>query len=189
LHYDDEKGGFLLSTSNGLYFLDAKTLRPESFKYQPPVSVMGITVLEPYEDGAYLVGSFSGLFLWHPDYPEVYNFVTGRVHQMSASGRPVGDYKITGLLNDQSGQRFMVDYEKGVLPVRHQNLFTGMPPNILKESKMSLWTFALETHTGRIFGSVLGIFYILIVPLSGLMGIMVVLSGYLLWRKRFKKRN
>jgi hypothetical protein len=189
LHYDDEKGGFLLSTSNGLYFLDAKTLRPESFKYQPPVSVMGITVLEPYEDGAYLVGSFSGLFLWHPDYPEVYNFVTGRVHQMSASGRPVGDYKITGLLNDQSGQRFMVDYEKGVLPVRHQNLFTGMPPNILKESKMSLWTFALETHTGRIFGSVLGIFYILIVPLSGLMGIMVVLSGCLLWRKRFKKRN
>lgn len=189
LHYDEAKGGFLLSTSSGLYFMDAKTLRPVPFKYQPPVSVMGITVLEPYEAGAYLVGSFSGLFLWHPDVPEVYNFVTGRVHQESSSGRPVGDFKVTGLLNTPSGQRLMVDYEKGVLPLEHQNPFPPMPPNILKASGMSLWTFALETHTGRIFGSFMGLFYILIVPLSGLLGIMVVLSGYLLWRKRFKKRK
>lgn len=189
LKYDEAQNRFLLSSSDGMFHLDVNNDLPVRFKHQPPVSVMGINVMEPFADGSYLIGSFSGLFLWHPDRPEIYNFAQGKLHHAISGGRPIGDYKVTGLLTNLSGRSYMIDYEKGVIPLRHQEHFPNMPQNILKESKMSLWTFSLETHTGRIFGSFLGLFYILIVPLSGLMGIMVVLSGYLLWRKRFKKKR
>lgn len=52
---------------------------------------------------------------------------------------------------------------------------------------MSLWNLSLEIHTGRFFQVFLGDFYILIVPLAGLAAMTVVISGYLLWRKRYKK--
>ena len=64
-----------------------------------------------------------------------------------------------------------------------------MPQNILGECGISLWNFSLEVHTGRIFQNILGIFYILLVPLSGMAGIVVVISGYLLWRKKYKTKN
>ena len=83
----------------------------------------------------------------------------------------------------------MVDYDQGVRPLYHQKAFPRMPDNVRNESGMSLWSFSLEVHTGRIFGSILGDFYILIVPLTGLAGITVVLSGYLLWRKKYRKKK
>ena len=76
----------------------------------------------------------------------------------------------------------MIDYDKGAVPLYHEMKFPEMPNNILKESKMSLWNLSLEIHTGRFFRFLLGDFYILLVPLSGLVSVMVVLSGYLLWR-------
>lgn len=116
--------------------MDKDEFLPAPFKVQPPVSVMGINVLRPYNNGAYLVG-----------------------------------------------------YDKGIMPLHHDKVFPNMPDNILKASKMSLWSLSLEIHTRRFFRVLLGDFYILLVPLSGLVSIMVVLSGYLLWRKKHRKKN
>lgn len=187
LKYDKKRNFFLLSTSEGMFYMDKDELLPTGFNIQPPVSVMGINVLESFDEGAYLIGSFSGLFLWNPDHPEIYNYTKGKLYQDKISGRPIGDFKVSGLLNDINGKQYMIDYDKGAIPLYHKKLFPRMPENVIKESKMSLWNLALEIHTGRFFRFFLGNFYILLVPLSGLVSIMVVLSGYLLWRKRYKK--
>lgn len=186
IKYDPERGIMLISTSEGMYFTELSHIKPVLFSFQPPVSVMGINTLQPAGHGAFLVGSFSGLFLWHPDYPEVLNYVTGEVYKEPTSGRPVGDYKVTGTITSAKGDIYMADYDRGIIPVTSRKAFPEMPANVLKESKISLWNVCLEIHTGRFFQNLIGDFYILIVPLAGLLGMMVVLSGYLLYRKRYK---
>lgn len=187
--YDKERDILLFSTSDGMYFTKVDSFKPIRFQNQPPVSVMGINTLQSFEQGAYLIGSFSGLFLWQPDSPEIYNYATGDLHHESSSGRPIGDYKITGMLASCSGELYMIDYDKGVMPIGHVKQFPTMPINVVEESKMSVWNLCLEIHTGRFFQNRIGNLYILIVPLTGLVGIMVVLSGYLLWRKRNSKKS
>lgn len=187
LKYDENRKEFLLATSEGIYSMDKDELAPEAFRIQPPVSVMGINVLENFNDGAYIIGSFSGLFLWHPAHPEIYNLAQGKMHVGNSTGRPIGDFKVTGLVKDLKGMQYMIDYDKGAVPLYHEKIFPEMPANVLEESKMSLWNLSLEIHTGRFFKFLLGSFYILLVPLSGLVAVMVVLSGYLLWRKKFKR--
>ncbi len=187
IKFDSERNEFLLATSEGIFYMDKDRLAPIAFKIQPPVSVMGINVLEPFNDGAYIIGSFSGLFLWQPAHPEIYNYAQGKLHVGNTSGRPIGDFKVTGLVTDLGGKQYMIDYDKGAVPLYHEMKFPEMPKNVLEESRMSLWNFSLEIHTGRFFRFLLGDFYILLVPLSGLVSVIVVLSGYLLWRKKFRK--
>lgn len=184
--YDPDKEMFLLSTSDGMYGMDLNDPRPKRLQVQPPVSIMGINTLEPYQDKAYLVGSFSGLFLWNPEQPEIFNFPDGKIYQEQSTGRPIGDFKVTGTLSDGKGHLYLADYDKGIVPLWHGKTFPPMPENILETSGMSLWNACLEIHTGRIFQGMLGDFYILLVPLVGLTGITVVLSGYLLWRRKYK---
>lgn len=52
---------------------------------------------------------------------------------------------------------------------------------------MPLWNVAQEIHTGRIYQSIIDPFYILIVPLVGLLSILVFITGYIRWRKIFRK--
>jgi hypothetical protein len=187
LSFDPKNNKFLLATSEGLFYMDKTDFSTESCPVQPPVSVMGINALEPMGNGAYLVGSFSGLFLWHPLNPGIYNYAQGKLHTENLSGRPVGDFKVTGLIKDNFGRQYMVDYDKGAIPLYHNKLLPPMPDNVIKESKMSFWNLSLEIHTGRFFRFLFGDFYILLVPLSGLTSVTVVISGYLLWKKRFRK--
>jgi hypothetical protein len=187
--YDPERGILLLSTSEGMYFSGLTDLQPIRVRNQPPVSVMGINTFQPFDGGAFLIGSFSGLFLWHPDYSDVYNYVTGELYHEQTSGRPVGDYKITGTITMPGGGLYMADYDKGLMPLTASSSFPAMPSTIREQSGMSLWNVCLEIHTGRFFQNLLGDFYILIVPLAGVAGITVVLSGYLLWRKRYRKKR
>jgi hypothetical protein len=187
--YDKEKKIFLLSTSEGIFFMSKDKLQACKYEIQPPISVMGITTLKPVSGGTYMIGSFSGLFLWNPLHSEIFNYAQGSIFQGIPSGRPIGDYKVTGYFRDIEGNEYMVDYDKGVIPLYHKKKFPEMPDNVLKESKMSLWNLSLEIHTGRFFQNLIAGFYILIVPLTGLTSIIVVLSGYLLWRKQYKKNN
>jgi len=188
LRFDRERDLFLISTSAGMFTLRRDSLKPEICEIQPPVSVMGITVLEPLDGGAWLTGSFSGLFLWHPEDPRIIDFVRGKVFEGARSGRPVGDFTVTGLITDSGGNRYMVDYSRGVIPLRHDASFPDPPENLVRQTRMSLWNLSLEIHTARIYQLLIGDFYILIIPMTGLAGVMVVLSGYLMWRKR-KRRS
>jgi hypothetical protein len=83
----------------------------------------------------------------------------------------------------------MVDYEKGMIPLGHATKFPEMPENLNGQAKMSAWNVCLEIHTGRIFEGVTGVGYILIVPLVGLTAVIVVISGYLQWRRKYKNRT
>ncbi len=187
LVWDQERGIFLLSTSEGMFYMDKKDPVPVFLENQPPVSVMGINTFEPVGDGSFLVGSFSGLFRWHPEHREVYNYLTGEIYHDNTGGRPVGDLKVTGHISGSEGIRYVIDYGAGAIPVGPHDPFPEMPSNVREASGISMWNLALEIHTGRIFEFLTGGFYILIVPLAGLTAVMVVLSGYLLWRRRYKK--
>lgn len=189
LKFDSLQNQFILATSDGLYYMHKEQMQPRRFEIQPPVSVMGVNVLEPYKNGAYLVGSFSGLFLWHPNHPDIYDYVEGKIYRESSTGRPVGKFKATGVLTKMDGRQYLIDYDKGCLPLYHEDALPDMPLNVIADSKMSLWNLSLEIHTGRFFRFLLKDFYILIVPLTGLVSIMVLLSGYLLWRMGSKRKN
>ena len=182
---DKEKDLFVLAGYNGLYELKTLESIPILINSQPPLSVMGINVLEKYDEDNYLIGSFSGLFLWNPKSFLIYDFISGKPYQGSSGGRPFGSYAIAGLLKDRN--LFIVDYDKGVLAFSNTKTFPEMPENIIENSPMSLWNFALEVHTGRIFSFILSDFYILLVPLTGITTIIVVISGYLIWRRRKKR--
>jgi len=187
--YDKEKKTFLLAASDGIYKMDPGDLLPVRFGIQPPVSVMGITVFEKYDNGHYLIGSFSGLYLWDPANPEIFDFITGLPYREAGIGRPVGDFKITGLIHDTKGRMFIADYSSGIVPLQEGSSFPEMPANMLSESRISLWNLCLEIHTGRIFEKFIGAFYILIVPLTGITGIIIVISGYILWRRKYRRQG
>ncbi len=134
LLYDKDRDIFLLSTSDGMYYMKRESSKPVRFKIQPPVSVMGINTLEPYGNGAFLVGSFSGLFAWHPSYPTIYNLVEGTLYKGVKGGRPVGDFKVTGIITCTQRKKYMVDYDKGVIALKHGGRFPGMPKNVEDKS-------------------------------------------------------
>lgn len=189
LCYDPQRETFIIGTSEGLFHTKFKNERPKKFENQPPISVMGITVLEPFREGAYLIGSFSGLYLWHPSHPEILDYAKGEIYASNSTGRPFGQNAVSGLLIDKYGNRFMVDYTQGVKSLHHKNKFPAMPKEIKDQSNISLWNFSLELHTGRIFSNILGDFYILIVPIVGIIALMVIISGYLMIRKRNTRKT
>ncbi len=189
IRYDTARDNFLIATSEGIYYTNKKLEHIKKYRVQPPISVMGITVFEPYKKGAFLIGSFSGLFLWHPEHREVLDYARGTRYRNNSGGRPIGEYAVTGIIQKKNGEKYMVDYNKGTLPLWHDDQFPEMPQKISAKSKMSLWNLSLEIHTGRFFSFMFGDFYILLVPLSGLIAVMVVISGYLLYRKKFKARQ
>jgi len=187
LLYDPSGDAFFLSTSEGIYSLKRENAIPELMRNQPPVSVMGINTFEKLDETYFLVGSFSGFFAWNPSDPDIFNYINGRIYQPQPGGRPIGDVKITGMITGADGRKYFADYDMGVLPLHHDLEFPPMPPNVLAESGMSLWNLSLELHTGRIFEGLLGDFYILVVPLIGLFSVTIVISGYILWRRKYKK--
>ncbi len=189
INYDEETKAFLLAASDGIYKMDPTNLMPVKFENQPPVSVMGITVFEKYDKENYLIGSFSGLFLWNPMNREIFDFITGSPYMETGIGRPVGDFTVTGLIHDMKGRMLIADYSSGIVPLQEGLSFPEMPGNMLSESRISLWNLCLEIHTGRIFEKFIGAFYILIVPLTGITGIIIVISGYILWRRKYKRQG
>lgn len=189
LRFDEREKRWMLSTSEGMFHMNQGALTPVPFQIQPPVSVMGINALECTSDSAFLVGSFTGLFRWQPGHPDIYDYTNGKLYKGNPSGRPIGNYKVTGMITKPNGEQYLVDYDRGIIPLHHAPPFPKMPEQIITESRMSLWSLSLEIHTGRFFHFLLGDFYILLVPLVSLISAMVVISGYMVYRKKFKHKK
>jgi hypothetical protein len=189
--YDEQQHIFLFSTYDGFFYTD------ENFKVpmrqpvnQPPVSVMGCNVLEKKSESTYLAGSFNGLFLWNLQNAQVIDYLSGSPHQASqVAGPPVSKDMIDGWFADNSGNEFYFDYNLGVLPIRKNAQFGKMSSEIIRKSPISLWNLALEVHTGRIFEPLLGMFYILYVPIAGICFLTVLISGFFIWWIGFRKRS
>lgn len=188
IHYDSLNNFWLVATYNGFYYSTDHFSTPlKRFKHQPPVSIMGINVLKQIDKQQYLVGSFEGLFQWNLDNGQSIDVITGKLCQSSTDNRsPVGQYQITGYSSDFSGHLCVFDYNRGCIDLRGGQPLISMSAEILKRSPLSLWSLALEVHTGRIFQPLIGPFYILIVPLTGLAAIFVLISGFVVWLKSRK---
>ncbi len=183
--YDEEGGRFILATSEGFYYSDddfRSELKP--FEVQPPASIMGVNVLKKTGTNEYLVGSFEGLFRWNPETGEIYDQIKKEPYvKQEVAGPPIGDYLVTGYSDDFGDEEIAFDYDKGALNINKGKAFTEMPQNIHDAYRISLWNLALEIHTGRIYEPILGIFYVLVVPLVGLMLLFILISGFYVWWK------
>jgi len=186
--YDKEKDRFIVGTYEGVYYSDDHFKTPlKKFKVQPPLSVMGVNVLKKVDDDTYLIGSFEGLFRWNPQKGEVWDYIKKEPYvKKEVSGPPIGDYLVTGYTDDFKGGEVVFDYDKGALSLDKDVSFVPMPDQIKKAYRISLWSVALEVHTGRIYQPILGLFYVLVVPLVGFGLIFVLISGFIVWWKLHK---
>ena len=188
--YDEELNRFLIGTIDGIYLSeDAFRSAPVLASAQPPVSIMGINVFEKLGKGDYLVGSFYGLYRWVPDYRFVQDYISKSTQfNINPSGPPLGKFMSAGYIQKRNGEEFHIDYNMGAIPLNNKTTLVRMPQQILQNVPMSLWNFALEVHTGRFFKFIFGAFYILIVPLIGLLVLTTLISGTIVWLKRYIRK-
>ena len=186
--YDTENNRFLIATSEALYYSDDNFQSElKKFNYQPPISVMGVNVFRKFAPNTYLIGSFEGLFLWNSETGEVFDYIKKEVYKRpKRKSRPIGEFMVTAYSNDFYNSEIFFDYNFGAQSSGIN--FKSMPEKIASQS-ISLWETALEIHTGRIFQFILGDFYILIVPLTGLSLLFILISGFVVWYKLFRKSS
>ena len=192
--YIPDQNMFIVSTSEGFYYFERNfKMEAKSFDPQPPASIMGVTVLEDLGKNNLMVGSFEGLFKWNYRNGEVFDLIKKQKYiRPTKIGPPIGDYKVSGFSSDFHNQPIVFDYEKGRINIINGIEFSVMPKNVIDKSPLSLWSLALEIHTGRIYGTFLGLFYILVVPLVGIFLLFTLITGIIIWLKyhlKLKKEN
>lgn len=184
IRWDSITHSWLLSTSEGFFAIeDLHKSSPIKLEKAPSVSPMGINVFcrNPEVQREWLVGSFSGLFSWNPITGSVTNYFTGKAAE-PAHGRPIASHTVTGWSEDIGSTRGVpVIFEYSAAP----NVKLPEMPEELKSQPMSLWNFALELHVGRCYEPFLGsVFSVLFVFISGLLLTLILISGYIIRRKK-----
>ncbi|MEZ5197413.1 MAG: PepSY-associated TM helix domain-containing protein [Bacteroidales bacterium] len=188
IFYDNEKDRFVIGTNKRIYFADPDLKSELKYAYpQPPISVMGINVFENLGKGNYLVGSFNGMFMWNRERTylvDIYN-PKGKV-QFNPGGPPLSANMTAGFI-DFGNHQFVFDYNRGVEALQPAKQFPEMPHHVLEQSPMSLWNLALEFHTGRYYSFIFGRLYILFIPFLGLTMLLILITGFWLWLKIYRK--
>ena len=185
IQWDAAEGNWLVSTSEGFLRVD------EHFQHKPillnkekapKVSPMGVTVFESDGKGGWLVGSFSGMFRWYPEKNLIVDYFTGK-QNIEKSMIPISNHLVSGYSKDFfGGKEVIFDYSKGASLDE-----TTSTPELLSATPMSLWNVALELHVGRCYSPFLGPLSDLFVFISGLLITLVLLSGYIILKRRKKK--
>ena len=187
--YDEAKDRFIVATLDGFYYSDDNfQSKLKRFKVQPPASVMGVNVFDIVKENTYLVGSFEGLFLWNPVEGSTLDYIENKNYEKSSErGSPIGNYLTTGISYDFEGKETIFTYNLGAFVKGQKNGFVAMPEAIA-DSPISLWNVALEVHTARIYKPIIGMFYLLIIPLSGILMIFILISGFVVWFKKYRSK-
>ena len=185
IRWDAAEGNWLVSTSEGFLRVD------EHFQHKPillnkekapKVSPMGVTAFESDGKGGWLVGSFSGMFRWYPEKNLIVDYFTGK-QNIEKSMIPISNHLVSGYSKDFfGGKEVIFDYSKGASLDE-----TTSTPELLSATPMSLWNVALELHVGRCYSPFLGPLSDLFVFISGLLITLVLLSGYIILKRRKKK--
>ena len=184
--YDSLNNEYIILTDEFAYHVDTEFRNiPQLFPSQPPISIMGVNVFEQTAPRTYLVGSFSGLFLWKPDEFFIYDYQNQKEYKpVDTFNPPIKNSSITGIVRNNKSQIFYIDYDSGIQKTKESHL--PQMPAFIGDSPISLWNYALEVHTGRFFSFLLGAFYLFIVPIGGLGTIFILISGFVLWWKKYK---
>ncbi len=188
--WNQQAGIYIFSTSDGFFAADEKLrlsmIRCDS---QPPVSLMGCNVLEPVDGTRYLIGSFSGMFIWDALSGEVSDYFSGKGYEApSGMARPVSDHMVAGYIRDAENHEWIFDYNLGVSE-KTSGAYKEMPDTVKEKSPISLWNLSLEIHTGRIFEPFIGMLYLLYIPFAGICVLMVLISGFLVWYLPKRKKR
>lgn len=191
IYYDQEFNRFMVVTMDGFYYSDNNfKTELKQFRFQPPASMMGVTVLEKIESNTFLVGSFEGLFTWNTITGEVSDYINKQQYTpLSSNNRPIGNFLVSGFTRDYKNQEYFFDYNMGAININGPERFEDLPQNIINATPISLWSVALEVHTGRIYQSIIGDFYVLIVPITGIFVLFILISGFIVWLKIRKAVN
>lgn len=191
IRYDPIGDRFLISTSEG--FFSASPALNDSLiplENQPPVSIMGINVFEARGEGQFIVGSFSGIFSWEPSNDVIIDKITGLPSEKGNTlSSPFGSIPVAGFLQSSDGIEFFFDYDAGVFSKTPGRKFPEMPDHLKNETPLPLWNLALEIHTGRIYSVIFGKFYILFIPLAGLLVMSILVSGFFLWIRDHRRKK
>lgn len=185
IRWDAAEGNWLVSTSEGFLRVDEHFLHKPILlnkEKAPKVSPMGVTVFESDGKGGWLVGSFSGMFRWYPEKNLIVDYFTGK-QNIEKSMIPISNHLVSGYSKDFfGGKEVIFDYSKGASLDE-----TTSTPELLSATPMSLWNVALELHVGRCYSPFLGPLSDLFVFISGLLITLVLLSGYIILKRRKKK--
>lgn len=179
VRYDNEKGDWLLSTANGFYAMKSLSDQPIAEIHQPNVSVMGINVMEQRTNGEWLIGSFSGLYVWKRANGNIKDYFTNR-KPAPIKGIPISEHAISGYAKDFETNNGAVDYYKGTKAIAM--------PNGMKALPMSLRNVCVEVHTGRIY-TFLGMGTIFYISIMGLALAWCLWSGWKVRRRKRKSRK
>lgn len=183
IRWDDSLGVWLVSTSAGFYAMGDFESIPVKVPSAPAVSPMGINVFTKHPSGEWLVGSFSGMFRWHPVQELVLDYFTNAPVKRTF-GRPVGGVVVSGYSSDLAiGKEVIFEYGKGATAKDGSCMLPAMPGVLLKQP-ISLWNFCLELHVGRCYSPFLGPFSELFVFLAGLLLTLILISGYIVYKKK-----
>lgn len=156
-------------------------------KIEIPVRIfaMGATVFRESKSGEWLIGSFGGL--------SSYNLQTGETKAIllkgvsKSSGRPARTM-VTACITVPDSSMYILGHTKGICNLNGEKLndVLHMPKYISEEFRLPLWNYFFEIHNARIFRSFIGKYYILVIPLLGLLTLLVMLSGIIdyLYRRR-----
>lgn len=195
IRYDYHRKQWLLSTSTGFYVCKHLGDVPQRWSVQPPMSPMGVNALVQKKDGSWLVGSFSGAFEVYLDETKIVNYFTRQAVDASAHARPVSEHAVSGIVVHRDGSAQMVLYDAGVVertphpPFYKKTDFLAQPA-ALEKTPFSLWQYALEVHTGRIYVPFIGkIGTELFTFLFGGFTLLVLLTGWWRMREGRKKRR
>lgn len=203
IEWDDRSNEWLLSTSEGFFTLPSFNDTPIKDTSAPPVSVMGLNVMKPIRnaqsaepidsaqsaepadtlqsptDDKWIIGSFSGLFVWDREHDAAFDYYTGEPAPRTA-GAPFGKLAVSGYTDDFPFPPVVATYYEGVLS-------SDMPqPEELRTLPMSLWSLALEVHTGRIYTFLCGAETLVYVFIAGIIIGFILWSG---WKLRIRKYN
>lgn len=187
IRYDKVEKSWILYSSEGFYQLDNFESIPKKIQSPPPVSVMGITVFEQEESGQWLAGSFSGMYYWNRTTGKSIDTYTLRPAIIQRGGPPVITNAVSGYSSDFN-EGVVFDYNLGARGLKQESKFVLMPDTIKNNGRMSLWHLCLEAHVGRIYSPIIGIFSDFFIFLSGALIISILVSGYFVYRKRYKKK-
>jgi len=185
--YDKNKGNWLLLTDAKAYKVDENFENPPiEYDFQVPISIMGVNVLESIDSSTWIVGSFSGIYIWNPDEEILMDAQTNKEYvPVKTVGPPIKNSSITGYVEDGYGNSYYTEYTNGIAAFNPEITAPKMPQTI-SQLPISIWNLALEIHTARYFSFLFGMFYILIVPLVGFATIFILISGFIVWWKKYK---
>lgn len=188
--YDSHNKQFVVDCKDGIWIGDF-TQNKSFTRTKLPIRIfaMGATVFEEKKPGTWIIGSFGGLQEYNSLTKEIKNIV--QVKSSKNEGRPAKTM-VTGYIHTKDSIAFILSHNKGLCDLKGNAVSHAIPmPEYIRDNyRMPLWNFLFELHNARIFRSVLGGFYILIIPLGGLLGLLILLSGVFdYWYVKLKGRK